>query len=282
MDTPAFLLNLVRLESKRLDEYLVAITPEAWSRQSACDGWMVSDVVGHLVFWAEPYTNFISRAAGDEISPPEGWPASGSLGWQPLMDFISETAIKCREDLGEQLLPTFRSTNERFAKVVEELGPEDWDKPSYHPAAVGPVRTRVQARIVELAVHGWDIRSQLEPAAPLPEESMPVVIDMVGRRATAFLGLADFRPGHQPGLPVRYRFDLGDSGVQGYDLVVEDDGCRMEPSSVEASDVTFRCGPETFALTGLGRIKFKSAMADGRLEVEGDQSLAAELMEWTG
>ena len=279
LDASEYLVELVQLESERLERYLAGISLDSWDRPSACYGWTVSDVVGHLVYWAEPYTVFILRAAEDDESPPDGWPAPGALAWQPLMDFIAETAIQRRKELGDQLLSTFRATNDRFTEVVAGLTPDVWDKPSYHPAVVGSVRARVQARIVELAVHGWDIRSQLEPSASLPQESLSVVIDTVGRRAAAYLELADFRTNR---LPARYRFDLGQSNARCFDLAVEANGCRMEPPSAQAPDVTVRCDPEGFALLGLGRLKFQSAMVDGRLRVEGDQSLAAELMEWTG
>ena len=114
MDSPESLVQLVRSESERLEQYLASLPPEAWSRPSACDGWEVRDVVAHLVFWAEPYANWILRAVQGETSPSEGWPSAGSLGWQQLMDFIEETAITCREDLGEQLFATFCSTNNRL------------------------------------------------------------------------------------------------------------------------------------------------------------------------
>jgi uncharacterized protein (TIGR03083 family) len=177
MDALESLVQLVQSEAKHLEEYLATLSPEAWARPSACERWEVGDVVGHLVFWAEPYTNWISRAVQGEYSPPEGWPPVGSLGYQPLMELNAQTAIACRERLGEQLFPTFCATNAQFTKVVVGLGPQDWEKPSYHPAMIAPVRNRVEARMMELAVHGWDIRSQLEPAAPLSAETLPVVSD---------------------------------------------------------------------------------------------------------
>ena len=280
MDSPESLVQLVRSESERLEQYLASLPPEAWSRPSACDGWEVRDVVAHLVFWAEPYANWILRAVQGETSPSEGWPSAGSLGWQQLMDFIEETAITCREDLGEQLFATFCSTNNRLNQVVTGLGAQDWDKPSYHPSRIGPVRGRVEVRVLELAIHGWDIRSRLEPVVHLSAESLQMLSNVVGRLAPSFLGLADFRLSHEPAAPVRYRFGLTDTDSRGYDLVVEDDGCRMEPAVTDSSNVTFHCDTETFVLMGLGRLKLESVIAEGRLAVEGDQGLADELIEW--
>jgi uncharacterized protein (TIGR03083 family) len=280
MESPESLVQLVQSGAKHLEAYLATLPPEAWVRPSACERWEVRDVVGHLVFWAEPYTTWIARAVQGDCSPPEGWPSVGSLGHQPLMELNAQTAIACRERLGEQLFPTFCATNAQFTKVVVGLGPHDWEKPAYHPAMIAPVRNRVEARIMELAVHGWDIRSQLEPVAPLSAETLPVVSDWAGRRGVNFLGLTDFRPHASLLAPVCYHFALTDIPTSGYDIVVENERIRMGPAMPSSPNVTFRGDAETFVLTVLGRLKLDAAIAEGRFTVEGDRGLANELIGW--
>jgi uncharacterized protein (TIGR03083 family) len=280
MNAPEGLVQLVRSEAERLEHYLAALPSEAWTRPSACESWEVRDVVAHLVFWAEPYASSIVRAVQGDISPPEGLPPAGALAWQPLMEFIADTAITCRERLGEQLLDTFRATNEHFTQVVLGLDPHDWEKPSYHPARIDPVRFRVETRLVELAIHGWDIRSRLEPVAHLSAETLPVLSDWVGQRALNFLGLAKFRLDQPYAAQIRYRFALSGRPSSGYDLVVEDNRCRMEPAVMASPHVTFRCDAETFVLMGLGRLNIASVIADGRLVVEGHPGLANEFTAW--
>ena len=274
------LVTLVRSESENLERYLAGLSPADWTQPSACDRWEVRDVVAHLVFWTEPYASSISRAVKGDFSTPEGWPPPGSLDWQPLMEFIAETAVTCRESLGEQLFAAFRSSNDHFNQVLLGLGPQDWDKPSYHPARIGPVRSRVEARILELAVHKWDIRSRLAPPAHLSPETLPVLSGFVGARAVNFLGLTGFRLSHELAEPVRYRFEPTDITSNGYDFVVEGNSCRMEPAVSTLSNVIFRCDAENFVLMGLGRLELESLIADGRVAVEGDGGLADELLEW--
>jgi hypothetical protein len=93
---------------------------------------------------------------------------------------------------------------------------------------------------MELAVHGWDIRSQLEPAAPLSAETLPVVSDWAGRRGGNFLGLTDFRPRSSLLAPVCYHFALTDIPTSGYDIVVENDSIRMGPAVPASPNVTLR------------------------------------------
>src|SRR5262249_12791087 len=95
MDAPESLVQLVRSEAERLERYLATLPPEAWTRPSACERWEVRDVVGHLVFWAEPYANAILRAVHGDISPPEGWPPPETLAGPSMMDFSADTAISC-------------------------------------------------------------------------------------------------------------------------------------------------------------------------------------------
>jgi hypothetical protein len=196
------------------------------------------------------------------------------------MELNAQTAIACRERLGEQLFSTFCATNAQFTKVVVGLGPHDWEKPTYHPAMIAPVRNRVEARIMELAVHGWDIRSQLEPAAPLSAETLPVVSDWAGRRGINFLGLTDFRPRASLLAPVCYHFALTDIPTSGYDIVVENERIRMGPAMPASPNVTFRGDAATFVLTVLGRLKLEAVIAEGRFTVEGDRGLANELIGW--
>ena len=53
------------------------LTPEAWSRPSACAQWQVQDVVAHLVGGAELYAGSIARGLRGDTSPPRGAPP----GW---------------------------------------------------------------------------------------------------------------------------------------------------------------------------------------------------------
>jgi hypothetical protein len=142
------------------------------------------------------------------------------------------------------------------------------------------VRTRVETRLLELAVHGWDICSTLEPVAHLSVETLPVLSQRVGQLAVTFLGLGAFRLHHTRAEPARYRFALTESLSDGYDLVVGDDGCRMEPAGTASPHVSFRVDAETFVLMGVGRLQLETIIADGRVTIEGDRGLAQAFITW--
>jgi uncharacterized protein (TIGR03083 family) len=64
MDTPAHLVTVFHAEAERLAQYLDMLPPDAWTQPSACEGWAVRDVVGHLTWAVEFYADTIARRAG--------------------------------------------------------------------------------------------------------------------------------------------------------------------------------------------------------------------------
>src|SRR4029453_8214072 len=105
MEALAAHVTLIQAEAERLAQYLATVPPDAWRQPSACQGWEVGDVGGHLVEVAQSYVRTISRGVqGDMARPPElASPAIARAA------FIAQSAIACRERLGEALLPTFRT-----------------------------------------------------------------------------------------------------------------------------------------------------------------------------
>jgi uncharacterized protein (TIGR03083 family) len=48
-------VQLIHSESERFKQYVNTLLPDALERPSPCEGWTVSDVVAHLVWFAETY-----------------------------------------------------------------------------------------------------------------------------------------------------------------------------------------------------------------------------------
>jgi uncharacterized protein (TIGR03083 family) len=264
-------VNLLQQESERLKQYLNALPPEAWSRPSACAGWEVRDVVAHLVLQAEVFMGWVSRGLQGDASTPEGLPDAGTVNAVSMSEVLGQMSIARRESLGGQLLSTFNATSDQFNQLLAGARPSDWDKPCYHVFGTLPLRAFIDDRITELAVHGWDIRSSLEPEAHLSPESLPALMDWI----PATVGWV-FRPGsRQPG-PVRYRFELIGAVPSRSDIIVAGNKASIEPSGGAKANVTFHCDSETFVLMMCGRLTLDSAIADGRMSVEGDHGLVAE------
>ena len=59
--------------------------------------------------------------------------------------------------------------------------PDDWDKLCYHRLQPETVRSKVDIRIAELAMHEWDIHCAFDPDAALAEDSLAGLINASGR-----------------------------------------------------------------------------------------------------
>jgi hypothetical protein len=95
----------------------------------------------------------------------------------------------------------------------------------------------------ELAIHGWDIRSRLETAAPLSVESLSVLMTRIPARFEV-PGYATFRLDARAPIPIRYRFALTGAVPSTHDIIVENEQARMEPAGtatphVKVLDISF-------------------------------------------
>src|SRR5499433_2565976 len=79
VSTQAECVKCVQTESERLKQYLTALPEDAWTKPSACALWDVRDVVAHLIFAANYYTDCITRGLRGDTSTPAGRPEPSSL-----------------------------------------------------------------------------------------------------------------------------------------------------------------------------------------------------------
>lgn len=228
---------------------------------------------------AEFYVEAVSRAVQGDVSPPEGFPAVGASTGASFDELIAQRAIARRESLGDQLLPTFSTRMAQLTHFLATRTPQDWEKPAYRFSRIVPLRNYLYLSIQELALHGWDIRSTLEPVAHLSVETLPALMDRIPQRFT-IPWVADFSRGTSLPSPIRYCWDVTGVVSSPYDIVVEDGKCRIEPGGAAVGHVTCRSETETFVLLMYGRLTLESAIAAGRLSVEGDQGLITAFDRW--
>jgi hypothetical protein len=141
------------------------------------------------------------------------------------------------------------------------------------------VREFLALSVQELAIHGWDIRSRLEPAFHLSSESVTVLVQHTPRRLGRPQRSVFPLPSELPD-PVRFRWELRGAVRDIYDIVVEHGYCRMEPAVDSTAQVAFRAEAEIFVLMLYQRLPLTVAMATGSLVVEGDGELTTVFDRW--
>jgi uncharacterized protein (TIGR03083 family) len=277
MEALASHVALIQAEAERLAQYVSTLPPDAWCQPSACQGWEVRDVVAHLVEVAQEYRHILARGVQGETGPPPEVAPPGAISDAS----IAQSAIACRERLGETLLPTFRAQYAQLSALLAQLRGGDWDKLcSYaREPRSRPARELLALSVQELAIHGWDIRSRLEPAFHLAPESVMVLVQHTPRRLGRPRRAVFPLPPEFPG-PVRFRWELRGAVVDTHDIVVEHGRCRMQPADASAAQVTFRAAAVTFILMLYQRLPLTVATATGALVVEGDGELVAAFDRW--
>ena len=272
--------SLYKSESEAFQEYLTALPPESWGRQSACDEWQVGDVVAHLVGNSEFYAGTVTRGLQGESSPPEGRPDAGTGHPSISAAALAKSSIEAKERLGDKLLETYLENDNILINLLTGLSPEDQVKPCYHPGSIVPAGNFVDLRFKEIVLHQWDIRSVIEEKSGLSAASLGSMVILIQESfASGSLRWA-FWSGPPLDRPVRYRFEVKSPVAVTADIVVEGDKFRYEEAPQGTADVTFRCHTHIFALLMYGRMQAAEAMAAGHLAVDGDRALAEQFSQW--
>jgi len=272
--------SLYKAESEAFQEYLKNLPAGDWNKQSACDEWLVSDVVAHLVGNSEFYAGTVARGLTGESSPPEGRPDAGTGHPSISAEALAKSSIAVRERLGDKLLETFIEKDNHLINLLTGLGSEDQAKPCYHPGSIVPAGNFVDLRFKEIVLHQWDIRSAIEEKAGLSAASLESMVILIQESfASGSLRWA-FWAGPALDKPVRYRFEVKSPVPVTADIVVEGDKFRYEQDAQGTADVTYRCHTHIFALLMYGRIPAAQAIAEGHLAVDGDKALAEQFSQW--
>ncbi len=276
MTTPTDRIALLEREARELLAFLRELSPADWQTPSACAGWTVADVVGHLT--SVDFANRMVRGLDGDYSPPEGSPAPEQHDEDVFAQSIYQRAITTKERLGEGLLDNFTQRIDEAVALFRRVQPDQWDNLVYWPPGPLSIRTLLTQRISELTMHGWDIRSRLEGDYHLSDGSIAALLDTVDRAARRA-----FRPDAALSTPLRYRFDIAPPVSALIDVVLSSDVARVEPAPAAAAgndslpSATFNCDGETCVLVMYGRLNPEDAVAAGRLTVvEGDEGMAAE------
>ena len=269
METPQQRVDNLQTEVEAFTRYLGSLSPDAWHQSSVCDQWLVADVVSHLAAMGHGFADRLARGLQGDIAPSEGLPQPSEYEEDTHAESRTQRAIAHRERLGDDVLASFITGNDKLHQGLAALRPQDWDTLCYHPPGPITVREMVDMRLTEVAMHGWDIRASFDPQASLSEDSLPALVKTIPRAVRRA-----FRPDANRTRTLRYRLNMTEPVAATTDILLNADGASVEADSQVEADVTFRCDTATAVLVIFGRVKLADAIADGRIRVEGDRELA--------
>ncbi len=258
---------------RRIENFLQTLGPKELARQSACEGWTVGDVAGHLVERGAPIPGQIERGLAGDISTPPDALDDPPLNEDQFRLDLDRRAVALRKELGDGLLEEFARVNREFNRVLSLVQAEDWDKLCYHRLRPETVRSKTDIRIAELAMHEWDMHWAFDPEATLAEDSLPGLVNASGRAVRRA-----FRPDPSRQQTIRYRFTLGVPNPSAVDVVLAPEGASFEIEAGGEPDVIFVCDSATYAMVIFGRWKLRDVIANGKLVGERVEPLIDEFV----
>ena len=229
---------------------------------------------------AETYANSVSRGLQGDTGPLPGRLPAGQATAAVSAESTAQRSIAARKSFGDQLLATFDAANDRLNSLLAGLEPAQREIPCYHSGGIVKAQNFIDLRLKELTVHEWDIRAALEPEAHVSPASIPAIMTTISESIASGSLRWAFWSGPYLTTPVRYHFVVTGLGPSKPDIVVEGNTLRMDDAGDATARVTMRCDTETYVLLVYGRLDLETALASGRLMLEGDRELALAFGRW--
>ena len=168
-DAKDTLLRVVRTEAEGM--FGLARAPGAWERETACPGWEVRDVVGHIIDVTESY--FVGfDAARSGAAAPE------ALGLHDMAHLLDEGAKVHRELGQEEALQRLESDFSKLMDMCAALGPDEWGGLVVTHKYMGPLPAFFYPvfQLMDYGVHSWDIRQGSGRAHGLRAEAADLLV----------------------------------------------------------------------------------------------------------
>lgn len=263
-------------ELARLTEMVNGLPLERWSERSAVAEWSIGDVVTHLNLAFGLYRRLLGAVVSGSGAGAL-WKTLGRIGEtvapaaSPAINALNRAIPKVldRSLAPEVVKGQFVASSRAFGQQLEAIGPNDYTRPVYYVGGPYPLSFFLAMVVNEMAIHGWDIRSRLEPDAHLSFEAR-AVLPWFYFSGTPFML-------HPP------------KGTQGtVQVILEDPGAEMwwslGPKITQATGrapqlaATIRGPSGIFSLVLGGRIAPDDATRTTSLTVEGDAALATAFL----
>jgi uncharacterized protein (TIGR03083 family) len=225
--------------------------PDRWEAPTACAGWEVRDVVGHMVDAIEGYfPGWEATRTGAALPEP--------LGLRAMAARIDANAKAFRAVSRTELLARLREDVDRLLAEFRRLDADAWTGLMVSHPYMGPLPAMFYPvfQLVDFAVHGWDIREGTGAPHALAGDSADLLVPLI---FVLWQATADTSAVAAP-----FSFGVRVSGANAGDTRVDvgPDGVTIAPGSLDDVDAILECDPAGFVLTGYGRINGGTVRGD--------------------
>jgi uncharacterized protein (TIGR03083 family) len=246
------LLGVLQLE---IDEMFdLAADPTRWHSPTACAGWQLRDMIGHLVAETEGYLSaFDSARSGVAAEEPVG--VAG-------MAKASDAAARALRNVPrDDLLERARDDTGRLMHEFESLSDADWSGLMIPERYMGPLPAMiiVEGLLGGYTVHGWDVREGMGTRHAIAGDAADLLVPFV---YLLWGATADTTSVDSP-----YAIGIRTTGQNGGDTRVDvsDQGLQFAPGDLDECQATLEFDPATLVLTAYGRVNAGTVRGDRRM-----------------
>jgi uncharacterized protein (TIGR03083 family) len=244
-------LVLRTLDAEMDHTFQLVDDPGIWEAPTACEGWEVRDVIGHLVDATEGYfPGFDAARDGGEMPEP--------FGLTGMAKRVDEHARAFRSSSRDEMTERLRDDRARMMEIFEGLSADDWTGLMVAHPYMGPIPSMFYPmfQMVDYAVHSWDIEEGLGTPHALSADAVDLLVPVIFILWQATADTA--------GVTEPYCVGIRTSGRNGSEMRmnVTGEGIQYEPGSLDDCVAVLDFDPASLVLTAYGRINGGCAHGD--------------------
>jgi uncharacterized protein (TIGR03083 family) len=247
------LLGVLRREIDALFEF--AAEPARWHTPTACAGWELRDMVGHLVDATKSYLSGLDLARRGLAA------AEVPVGVAGMAKASDEAARAFRPVPRDELLGRLRDQTDRLMHELESLSDADWSGLMVPDRYLGPLPAMivVEGMLGGATVHGWDVRQGIGAPNAIADDAADLLVPFV---FLLWSTTADTTSVDAP-----YAIGIRTTGRNGGDTRVDvsAEGFRFAAGEIDTCPAILEFDPATLVLTAYGRINGGTVHGDEQL-----------------
>lgn len=242
--------TLLRVLREQAGEFFaLAERPGGWERPTACPGWEVRDVVGHLTDTTEGYFVGFDAARGQGTAPE-------ALGLTAMSTLVDEGAKSFRSLGQAELIGRLKGDFDRIGSIFDDLGAQDWGNLLVPHKYMGPIPAGFYPafQLVDYTVHSWDMHPGTHALAGEAADLLVPLCFLVWQST------AQVAPDTEPfriGVRITSGANAGDSVIS-----VGPEGLDIQPGDVNGMRTVLEFDPASFVLTAYGRFNGGTVRGD--------------------
>src|SRR5262249_5415578 len=251
---PASKPRLLEVLGREFDDVFTLLSDGAlWHRPTACAGWDVRDMAGHLLAATSGYLPgiYLSRRGVARPTP---------VGVTGMAHASDEAARAFRSVERDDVLHRLHDTTSQLMHEFEVLSESEWSELLIPDPYMGPLPAMIVATgmLGGAVVHGWDVREGIGLRHTVPGDAADLLVPFAFLLWTA---TADTSAVPQP-----YSIGIRTTGPNGGDtrFTIASQGIGFAAATIDDCDAVLELDPGTLVLTAYGRVNAGTIRGDPR------------------